>query len=315
MHAGLGGTIMLVTDDSVDAFHPWDAADPHWIETFWFGAWIPEDRISVYVYQWFRPVLGIYGGGCFVWDATSHHSYDIPFYSYDTNRPLAGPVDLRDLSLDNGTTLKTIEDGESYAIGFRRGDVALDLRFDATTPAEVVGPEGVTAFFKGHIDQSGHYTGRLRLGGRDLAIDCHGIRDRSWGPRVITDDIRMNYCHGQSATLAFVAYSRPEADGVRTFKGSISMDGRTLDIAEGSRRSHFANGKLDRIEIALTDTAGRRIEGVGRPLNTLVHEPYPGMVNWLHLVEWRLGDAIVYGEEQDVWSMALWRRRDRRQRG
>lgn len=300
------------TAAEVDAFHAWDRDDPDWIETFWFGAWVPEARTSVYIYQWFRPVLGIYGGGCFVWDDAAHLSWNIPFYRYEVNRPCAMPVDLDDLTLDCGTTLRTVEAGRVYDVAFARDEVAVALRFTATTPPDVIGPDGIGSLFAGHIDQAGRYTGTIRLGARKLAVDCHGIRDRSWGPRVIGDDIRINYCHGQSADLAFLSYSRPAADGSETpFKGYLSRGGATAPVVGGDRRTTYADGRLHRIDLALIDADGRRLEAVGTPLNTLVHEPYPGLVNWLHLIEWRAGNAVLHGEEQDVWSMRLWRARDR----
>ncbi len=301
---------MVTMGEDIDAFHDWDRNDPDWIETFWFGAWVPEARTTVYIYQWFRPVLGIYGGGCFVWDDSAHLPWDIPFYRYEVNRPLRFPVNLHDLSLDCGTTLRTVENGRIYDVAFARDDVSIDLRFVGTTPPDVIGPEGVGSLFAGHIDQAGRYTGTIRLGARELAVDCYGIRDRSWGPRVIGDDIRLNYFHGQSANLAFLGYSKPERMAETLFKGYLWRDGLTSPMAEGTRSTYYADGKLDRIELVMVDTAGRGIEATGRPLNTLVHEPYPGLVNWLHLIEWRVGDAILYGEEQDVWSTKRWRDRD-----
>jgi hypothetical protein len=132
---------------------------------------------------------------------------------------------------------------------------------------------------------------------------------------VIGDDIRMNYFHGQSADLAFLAYSTPEGDTETLFKGYLSRDGVTSPVAGGTRSTHYVDGKLERIDVHMVDAAGRSIDATGRPLNTLVHEPYPGLVNWLHLIEWRVGDAILDGEEQDVWSTTRWRERDRSREG
>jgi hypothetical protein len=43
----------------------------------------------------------------------------------------------------------------------------------------------------------------------------------------------------------------------------------------------------------------------------MVYEPYPNLITWLHLVKWQFGDDVIYGEEQDVWSVPLWHARDR----
>ena len=53
---------MLITAQSIDAFHDWPAGRADWTEAVWFGTWIPESATTIYVYHWFRPALGIYGG-------------------------------------------------------------------------------------------------------------------------------------------------------------------------------------------------------------------------------------------------------------
>jgi hypothetical protein len=189
------------------------------------------------------------------------------------------------------------------------------MRFEANSPPDILGARGMAEFFNGHIDQSGRYTGSLKLGGEEHPIDCFGIRDRSWGPRLITDDIRLNYCHGQSADFAFVSYSRPDGDGETVFRGHLVMDGKRTALAGGRRVSHFKNAVLQCIDIELTDADGRRVAGRGVPLNRMVYESYPGLLNWLYLVEWRIGATVVYGEEQDVWSLPLWHGRPRNRRG
>lgn len=305
---------MLVAEDTVDTFHKWDQDNPNWIETFWYGAWIPEAATTIYIYQWFRPVLGIYGGGCFVWNADAYLPWDIPVFRYDVNRALTAPADLRNLVLDNGASLRSVAEGQAYEIGFKRADVDIKLRFDATSPAKVENADQMTEFFSGHIDQSGRYTGTMKLKGADYAIDCFGIRDRSWGPRVITDDIRLNYCHGQSEDLAFVSYSKIDGAIEKVFRGHLVLNGKRIDIASGQRTSHFKNAILQSIDIELTGVDGSRISGRGVPLNRMVYESYPGLLNWLYLMEWRIGTSVIYGEEQDVWSLPLWHNRPENRR-
>jgi hypothetical protein len=292
---------MLVVEDSVDTFHTWDRSQPAWMETFWYGAWVPEAKTTVYLYSWFKPVNGIYGGGCLIWDDREYLPWDVPAFHYDVNRPLLAPADLRDLTLDCGTRLRTIEEGNRYEMSYRRRDIEVSMRFDAVTPPTIVTAKGMSEFFNGHIDQAGRYTGYVKIGDRRHEIDCYGIRDRSWGPRVITDDIRMNYCHGQSEKLAFVSYTRPSPEGEKVFKGYLARDGRRVALTGGSRQSHYRDQRLQRIDIELIDEEGRRITGSGVPLNLLVYEPYPNLITWLHLMKWEIGGEVIYGEEQDVW--------------
>jgi len=302
---------MLVVENSVDTFHDWDRGQPNWTETFWYGAWLPETATTVYLYHWFRPVLGIYGGGCLIWDDREYLPWDIPAFHYDVNRPLRTSADLRALKLDCGTTLRTIEEGHRYEMSYARRNVEVALRFDAVTPPEIVTSKGMSEFFNGHIDQAGHYTGHVKIDGVTRPIDCFGIRDRSWGPREITDTIRMNYSHGQSQRLAFVCYSRPVAGEDQIFKGYLARDGRRVNLAGGTRRSIYRGGVLQRIDVELVDTDGRHMTGTGVPINRMAYEPYPNLLTWLHLMRWEIGGETIYGEEQDVWSFPLWHSRDR----
>jgi hypothetical protein len=73
--------------------------------------------------------------------------------------------------------------------------VALDVRFDAVTPA--IGTDGqprgtrsneaaaaAGTVGKGHLEQAGRWTGWLEVDGvRSVWSGAHGNRDRSWGPR------------------------------------------------------------------------------------------------------------------------------------
>lgn len=301
-------TPLLVTD-TVDGFHTWSAHEPWWTETVWFGAWIPEAATTVYFYNWFRPVLGIYGGGCLVWDRNAYLPWDIPVYRYEVNAPITAQVDLRDMRLPCGTWLRSVEPGLVYDMGYSAPGVELEMRFSGILPAEETSSKGTSEFFAGHIDQPGHYSGTLTLDGRRHRIDCHGIRDRSWGPRILGDDIRLGYCHGQSADFAFLAYSRPGGEHEPVFKGYVMHEGRKADVSSGHRRVCYHGGELRWIEVELEDALGRRFEIRGRPINRFCYLPYANLVTWLFLMEWEGPTGVIYGEEQDAWSTALWRNR------
>lgn len=295
----------LITASSVDAFHPWPEDDPYWTETVWFGAWIPEARLSVYVYNWFRPVLGIRGGGCLIWDDRHWLPWDLPCFHYDVNEPITGKVDLRDMALDGGARLRSVEEGRVYEIDYHRNDVELSMRFASELPPEITDNTGTTEFFHGHLDQAGHYSGRLLLEGREHAIECYGIRDRSWGPRIISDDIRLGYCHGQSEELAFLAYSKPDDEQI--FKGYLQRGGERVPLTGGQRRVRFDDGRLSAIEVLMHTADGEAVQARGKPLNCLAYMPYPNLLTWLYLVRWEVEGRVIYGEEQDAWSLPLWR--------
>ena len=49
----------LQTGISLDAFQPYPGDTPEWTDAVWFAAYVPEQALTAYVYQWFRPALGI----------------------------------------------------------------------------------------------------------------------------------------------------------------------------------------------------------------------------------------------------------------
>jgi hypothetical protein len=298
---------MLVAAASQDAFHPWPADRPDWAEAVWFGTWIPESAITVYVYHWFRPVLGIYGGGCIIWDAGSSLPWDAAVFQYDVNRPIREPLDLRDLKLDNGASIASVREGLDYAVSFHSARAHVELRFEGLGPADLTEAHGTEAFFSGHLDQPGRYTGFVEIEGRRHPVDAFGIRDRSWGPRVIGDDIRLGYCHGEGPDVAFLAFSQPKDGDELVIKGYLSLGGVRKALKGGRRRVEMADRRLVRMEIALEDVDGRRFEATGRPLNAFEYMPYPNLLSRHYLLEWSAGQSIIYGEEQDLWSLPLWR--------
>lgn len=298
---------MFVTGDSIDSFHLWPAETPNWTEAAWFGAWAPEHALTVYLYHWFRPAMGIYGGGCIVWIGDTAVPWEAPLFQYDVNRPVRGRLDLRDLTLDNGFRLRVLRPGYDYEMEFQNPRATVALRFTATTAPDLTDRRGTSDFFAGHVDQPGRYSGYVEIEGQRYPIDCCGIRDRSWGPREIGDDVRMGYCHGESEQVAFLAFSRPADTGEEIYKGYLSMDGIRHDVVRGSRRVKHVDGRLSDIAFELEDEAGRRLAGHGTPLNRFSYTSYPKLLSHHYLMRWELPCGPVFGEEQDLWSVPLWR--------
>ncbi|MHA3793967.1 DUF7065 domain-containing protein [Sphingomonas sp. YL-JM2C] len=298
---------MFVTGDSIDSFHPWPAEALNWTEAAWFGAWAPEHALTVYLYHWFRPALGIYGGGCIVWIGDTGVPWEAPLFQYDVNRPVRGDLDLRDMTLDNGFRLRVLRPGHDYEMTFRNPRASVALRFTATTAPDLTDRRGTSDFFAGHVDQPGRYAGHVEIEGRRYAVDCIGIRDRSWGPREIGDDVRMGYCHGETEDLAFLAFSRPSGSDEEIYKGYLSLDGVRHNVVRGSRRVSHVDGRLSHIALELEDEAGRTLTGHGTPLNRFSYTSYPNLLSHHYLMRWDLPNGSAFGEEQDLWSVPLWR--------
>jgi hypothetical protein len=302
---------MLIPCDSIDGFHasPADALD--WTEAVWFGTAIPDRAMSIYVYHWFRPALGIYGGGCIIWDRSAELPWDAPVFQYDVNRPIRAALDLRNLHLDNGAHIRVMREGMEYEIAFRNPRVDLQLTFSALTDAHITDRPGISEFFAGHLDQPGRYRGHVELEGQRYEVDSFGIRDRSWGPRTIADDTRMGYFHGASSTVSFLGFSRPGPDPEPVFTGYLSIGGHRSTVERGRREVRAIDGRLARISFEIQDAEGRVLTGTGAPLNKFSYMSYPNLVSHHYLMKWDLSAGAAFGEEQDLWSLPLWRARRR----
>jgi hypothetical protein len=297
----------LETGSSLDAFQPYPQGAPEWTDAVWFAAYVPEQALTAYVYQWFRPALGIYGGGCIVWERTAEVPWDAALFQYDVNRPFPGPLRLQALALDNGTSIRALQEGREYLVRFENARARLEFRFEALTTPHVTTRGAAGDFFAGHLDQGGWCTGAIEIEGRRHAIDAYGVRDRSWGPRVIRDDVRLGYFHGGTRRRCFLGFCHSGQPHQPVFNGYLSVDGERETVNRGERRVQYRDGRLERITLDIEDAAGRSLHASGVPLNEFAYTPYPNLLSRHYLMRWDIGGEVAYGEEQDLWSVPLWR--------
>lgn len=299
----------------MDRMHPVGAGDD-WFESWWFAFYVPERLLSVYVYPWFRPNLGICGGGVFAWDDRGHLPWTLVHHDYQWSRRFGGEAAMLDgarLVTPQGITIETIESGMVYRLLYERPGFAFDVRFDATVPVEAsVAPATEAGVFRGHIDQPGRYTGWVRVGPDTLAVDCHCIRDRSWGPRGDdVTDMHFGYFHATaSARDAFMIVMRADTDSEHfaPISGYLIRDGVRAALGEGKARiERSASLAPAACHIRAVDALGRVLEAEGHSVSHVAVQVQPGMFNWSSLARWRFGDATAYGELQDTWHPDAYR--------
>jgi hypothetical protein len=63
---------------------------------------------------------------------------------------------------------------------------------------------------------------------------------------------------------------------------------------------------MQSIKLELADAKGRRLAAIGKPLNYFAYLPYANLLSRHYLMRWELDDGVIYGEEQDLWSVPLW---------
>jgi hypothetical protein len=309
-------TVTGLHDD--DTFHA-PNGDPWWFESFWFSFFVPDRRLMVYVYPWFRASLGTCGGGVLAWDHLGAEPWNIVHSDYQWHLPCPEPRSLADgnrLVLPQGITIEVLKSVSDFRIQYQSTALSLDVTYRAVHPASVSSkPIADSKLFAGRIDQCGRVTGDLWLGDERIAVDCHSIRDRSWGIR--RDDNRqmhIGYVHATiSADDAFLAVSDPTRAAAGTGAAPVVMgylvrDGLSAPLTKGVHTfTRDERGVPTGCRLEATDASGRELVAVARPLNRFAYQPFPGMFNWSSLAEWEFDRHRCVGEMQETWHPDRWR--------
>lgn len=314
----IGRDPALIVTPADDGFHPPTSPDPSWIETLWFPFWIPEESISAAVRIWFSPNApaaeqdgspaeaverGQQGGSVAGWQGESRGLFGDRW-----SEPFEPEPDLRDFKVGERLHIECEKPLSRYRIRHDGPHSRLDVTFDAIMPPHPVSPDESPGMFAGHFEQAGHVTGELVVGGKRRLIDCHSIRDRSWGPRAMPEDIRLGNAHGTSASRAFFLYVNPTADGTeRITSGYLLDDGVAAAIVEGTRITELRDGLPVAVSVEARDAAGRTLRAKGPCKNAMASNAGHGVYAVLNLIEWVHEDGqTTWGENHDVWSEKAW---------
>ena len=177
--------LVVATDD--DTLHEPTSPHPWWTETFWLSFGIPERRMQVCVYPWFRPNIGMQAGGVIVWDGSGVLPWDLAFCDYGFHVVMPDDLDLRDARLPNGLELRCLEPQQAYSVKYAHEDLTIDITFRGIMDPMVAGKDGRP----NHIDQPGFVTGTIVLRGDEIAVDAAAIRDRGWAVRLDTPRVGL----------------------------------------------------------------------------------------------------------------------------
>lgn len=290
-----------------DAFHA-ASADPWWTETVWFSWMVPERGLLGYVYPVFRPNLGIQFGGVAVFGDRPRPPWEEPVHALDWHQPMPADLDLRHLELASGLTLRVVEAGRAWELGYRDRDLELQLHARAVSEP-LVTRRSTPPLGAGHIDQLCRVTGSMTLRGEQVDVDCLAIRDRAWGPRQDGRQPRVSYAYGASSpgnSFLAAAVHRDGVDQVST--GFLVRDGRWSRLVSGQRQVvRGADGQVASVTVTALDEEGRELHARGVARSRHLFQGYPSMVCWTGLVRWDLDGHAGWGEDQDVWSPRGWR--------
>lgn len=293
-----------------DGWHFGQMDDDWWAtETAWFSFHVPERRLGGWLYTMARPNIGIISGGAWIWDDTAHLPWEVPFSANYTALPIPKDQDLTDIRLPTGVGIRMIEPCMSYALSYDdngRGLLSADLRFDGVMPPEPLTAAGSTFGSAHHFDQFGRVHGHIVLKGERIAIDCYGMRDRTWGRRPENRPRRAGYITGMAdPDTGFLAVTNISAEAETAAYGFLRRDGRTVSLASGTRTGTRdpETGCMTSIKMNLTDQEGRNLVARGESVSRIIINRHT-FIDINSLVRWDCGsDGIAWGEEQDMWPM------------
>jgi hypothetical protein len=314
----------LAFTEADDELHPVGTGSLDWTETSWWSFNVPGRALGGWLYAQLRPNLGTVAGGAFVWDASTALPWELPFYAYFHHLPIPEACDLRDVTFRNGVSIRLLEPGMRYRLGYRfreERDFTADLLFEGITPPIPYLPGDPPFAGSSHYDQPGHITGTISLRGETVAVDCLSMRDRSWGRRPelagrYAGD-RVSYAFGVAGPDdAFLAFCQPPpgapgSDVERLRGGFLLRDGELwrLTSAERRVRRDAATGRVRELEIDAVDSAGRELCARGEARSGMVLHAHSLCLN--SLVHWEFDGKACWGEDQDVWSVSRFADRPR----
>lgn len=290
-----------------DGLHTAQMSDAWWeTETAWFSFHHPERRLGGWLYTMIRPNIGAVAGGVWVWDDTAWLPWDVLYCANYSALQLPAGADLRDIILPTGVSLRMIEPTRVYDLGYEDGErLSIDLRFEGVMPPQPLSAAGSTFGSAHHFDQFGRVSGHIVVHGERIAIDCLGMRDRTWGPRPENRPRQAAYVTGAASEgHAFLAVTNARGGKESIAYGFLRRDGETVGLASGERivTRNAAQGWVERVEINATDLAGRTLHAVGTPISRIIINRHT-FIDINSLVRWEMNGEVAWGEDQDMWPV------------
>jgi hypothetical protein len=176
---------MPILDARHDFAHPVEG-DRAWSESYYFNAYCPVVDAGLFTRIGVRPNEGTIDVSLAVWMPDGELAH------FSATREQHEMTD-DDLTV-GGVRYERLAPMQSWRLTAEIERVALDLTFDALTPAVGVDGQGRSGtgasaatgaiVGKGHLEQAGRWTGWIDVDGtRHELVDARGNRDKSWGPR------------------------------------------------------------------------------------------------------------------------------------
>jgi hypothetical protein len=314
---------VVIKDYDAD-FHATDA-DPTWAETNFFGFYNAKEHLNVGVYALFRPNLGVVSSTICMNSRRSVTPWEADFCDLRAAMPIPEPRSLRDFRLLNGLHIRCLDPNRIWHIMYDDGQgTTIDVRYEALMPAfdihdpmmdPMCGSQSAAGKFawgtayNGHFDQTGIFTGKLSIRGREVPIDCVSTMDHSWGPRPERGKPNMSWLHAhfskELAMHAIFGFDQTcNGDELWLAHGYVLVRGKVHGLKAGTGRVARPQERYpEKLFLELTDSADRVWKAEGRALTTFPWQCWPNMVSFNSLCEWKLEGHEGFGEVQDFFEL------------
>jgi len=293
-----------------DGFHFDVMGDRWWMtETAWFSFCAPERKLGGWLYSMFRPNIGVNAGGVWVWDDGAHIPWETRYYRNYTAMPLP-EGDLTDTTLRTGVKIKVLEPLTRYHLGFEDEDgrLSIDLEYEAVMAPRALRKPNSSFKNLAHFDQFMRARGHIVLDGERIDIDCHSMRDRSWGPRPEHRPGKSAYVSGiASPDDCFLCTTKWNDPTGGLAYGFQTLDGELGDIVEGRRivERSAEHGYVAKIVIEAKDHLGREMVAEGERLSSITINRH-SFIDSNALIAWTINGKPGHGEDQDMWPVHDW---------
>jgi hypothetical protein len=292
-----------------DYAHPVEP-DPAWSESYYFNAYDPGSDSGFFTRIGIRPNEGTMDVSFSAWLPGG----ELAEYRHvvDQHEMVGPPLVVGGVRYELVEALKAwriVADVDSAARpclpprgGTHSVHVAVDIRFDALSPAVgtdgqgVGGPRsdqaaaaaGTTG--KGHLEQAGRWTGTMTLDGVVHRWNgARGNRDRSWGPRRWGGPPMWRWFSiniGDSLHFGGIRLGTAAGD---LHRGWVSVDGEVTSVREWQVRTELADDGLTQrvVHAIVSDKRNRtyhltgdvlRVADIGKSGGTVVNE---GLTRWI----------------------------------
>ncbi|WP_395109675.1 hypothetical protein [Actinomadura sp. SCN-SB] len=322
-----------------DAYHPF-SGDPHELETTWWSLNIPERRLAAWLHAGYHGNQREVSWKVFAWDPSGTDPGRLAYYENALNVPMPGAPDPRDITFPGGGfSIKMLRPLMDYHVTYadREAGFAIEFEHRGVHPPQRFTPGEPPMMDTPHLDQLGHITGELTLRGERIPIDCHSVRDRTWGPRggpyassrkpshlrgehEVREPGgprwreserergrgRIQYVFGHTdAETGFLGFVRPQDGDAKGWSplnvGWLLRDGRfqRLDRSRSRMRTYRdpATGWSAHMQVELTDVTGRTMEAEGFAVSHMCEHGAGANA----LMRWEYDGKIGWGEDQDRW--------------